>query len=294
MFSSSLVFALLVFAAVAAAQFQGEGRLAAPLALFFYYGYLNEWETNQGWTTIGGEGCRVSPKCTFDEFLLRTTHGRRGGYVGGMRVDESTTAMSVRIISENLWSRSLRNVIDWDLPRLIHGAGNNRDIYTDFITYVLNAFNEDRDKPGTVQNYHDNAIDALTMMLELNTEAVSADNVDWWRAQGVLPHDSEGWNIIRMPIEPTDIHAVGRDAIDMVNLVKVWGWENRRSFDVSRFPIRRPSTIPAERRHLHLGRNLAMFRMTVMACRSNQPYPFTPLPPIDVPPYNWPGTRGGS
>lgn len=283
---------LFLFLLASAARVAGEildaDKMSPALALFFYYGYLNEYGAHQRWTTIGGRPCRDRREpCTFDQFLDATTRpGGQGGYRGGQVVDDKSWNAPIKRMADSLQRRGLTGAIDWDPEKLIVGARPDRDVYEDHIRYVLNAFNEDRGRRGHQQNYHNKAIDALTLVAEINARHVSDGLVKWYRDQGVLLDVPDAYKTVKLPAEGDPSEGVARTVIDGINFFKTWAYEAGRGDSIM---IAEP---PWEKRARNsdndrLGLHLAESRLSLHSCRSGPSYPRWELPEIDTSPVNW-------
>lgn len=281
------LFVVFISATSVAAQISDAEKMTPALALFFYYGYLNEWGAHQGWTTIGGRGCRDGPKpCNFDEFLDATTRpGGKGGYRGGQRIDDTMWNVSIKRIADSLQGRGLRGTIDWDPQKLVIGAGPDRDVWDDHITYVLNAFTEDRARIGHQQNYHNKAIEALTLMAEINAGPVSKDLTQWFKDEGFLTDVPEAYKEVRLPAEGDPPEGALRTIIDLVNFFKTWVYEMGRG-DHTLFADL-PKYMNREHYNRRLGEKMARLRLTIVACKFGPLYPEVQLPQIDTSPVNW-------
>lgn len=274
-FSPFHLLGLITLAVLASAQklAASDGKLSAPLSLFFYYGYMNEWWTNQGLTTIGGKACRDTKKvCSFDEFLTATTTGK-GGYSGGLNVGDNTAASSVKRLAESLQQRGMKDPITWNAKELVIDAPDDKDVFEDHVNYVLNAFEADADKEGHQPNYHLKAMDALTMAAELHTTAASKAFAAVLKQRGV----TENPQYVSLPLDDSTDFSSYRDAIDIINLVKVYGYERLQS-PITFFRATRANTASIE-----WADYLAKFR----PCRSYDGSSL--LPPIKPhPPITWP------
>lgn len=263
---------LLALAAMAASQRAGEGDIAAPIALFFYYGYLNEWSAHSGWTTIGGRECRDLPRCTFDQFMAATTTAQ-GGYRGGQTINESNRNDTSRRLAESLQRRGLTQPIAWDPRRLVIDAPSSKSVMDDHVQYVINAFEADAERPGHEPNFHVHAMDALTMAAEIQGGLISRQLRDDLVAMGAISGNPQ---FTRLPLEGSNDHSPIRDVIDLINLVKTWGIER-----IEPNVARARAYNAQERWKYGIGRLMASYRRHWTPCSS---YPGNALlPPIRSP-----------
>lgn len=194
-------------------------------ATYFYYGYLHEFETMtdkgrpQG-IFIGGSRCRRA-KCTFDQFLNHATAGNRGAYRGGVEVDGSSDGDSPWDVSQSLIDNGMRTV-DWQVPRLIAGAGSRRTV-EDAIMYVSNTAQRNQGEVDGTDHLYQKIVEAFVHLQEAQAGAAANEFkkeleklVDFDVPMQKYPEDAE---------DAHQGHTVVRDAVDVINLVRTWVFE---------------------------------------------------------------------
>ncbi|KAM0324624.1 hypothetical protein ACHAQA_008013 [Verticillium albo-atrum] len=228
--SSFLLLAIGVLATRVAADFEDD--VAGYLALYFFLGYMHEWSTHKGETTIGGKECRGTPRCSFEEFLDATTKSK-GGYRGGTPPN-LTSGGGAMENSKRFRSDGMTKAIEWDAQKLIIGAPSDKKILDDHLIYVMNAFSVDKGKDGADQGLMNMALDALSHIAEINAGYASAHHVRWWMSLGSPPSNVE-LNFIDLPADGDTSESEARSVIDVVNMAKTWGYEVPN--DIRKIPV---------------------------------------------------------
>ncbi|EGY20894.1 uncharacterized protein VDAG_02418 [Verticillium dahliae VdLs.17] len=135
---SIISLAIAWLAATVVAQSDESGKYEA---VFFFYAYANDWMMHPGNNTIGG----------------RKSGGSKGGYGGCWN---PTTRYDINIGDAYGIARRLEL--------------QNKKLYWDHITYVMNTFGKDADKKGSLTQFVNVAANALQLM----NKAVAKDDVD--------------------------------------------------------------------------------------------------------------------
>ncbi|KAJ3500564.1 hypothetical protein NM208_g17116 [Fusarium decemcellulare] len=245
-----------------------EDDIAPYLALFFFIGYVHEWNADLSPSTIGGRDCRGTPRCNFDEFLDATTTSQ-GGYEGGV-VPNLLSGASAKRNADSIRRAGMTRKIEFDPQKLIVGAPSDKKVVDDHIVYVLNAFKVDSGSPGASRDMFDQAVDALRNIGEITAGYASTEHVRWWMSVGSAPPGTD-FSTIELPTGGSESESEGRAIVDVINMAKTWGYEVPG--DIAKIPVWKGGyTVPS----LELARGFGELRLAIRACRRGEDYPVTP------------------
>lgn len=258
-----------------------EDDIAGYMALYFFLGYRHEHAARSGNTTIGGKDCRGDNLCSFQDFLDATTKSQ-GGYRGNATPSISGTDSAKRS-SDRLRNDGMTKAIEWDKKKLISGAPDDKEVLSDYLLYVMNAFSVDKGKGDAQQEHFDLALDALSNMNEINAGYLSTDHTRWWMTLGAPPSGVE-FNLIELPADGDTTESEGRTVIDIVNMAKTWAWEVAN--DIRKRPVLEIPPNSITFKDHTIGQRMAAVKVAFQMCRRGRAYPpgSDSLPPY-VPPW---------